>query len=63
MTCVFTAFFDIAENVFVVVQVAVEDEEHGELRKDKTQLVRKREDVHSCSFVLFLQPYKLFSPC
>lgn len=32
---VFTAGFDAVENVAVTVQVAVEDEYHGELRKDK----------------------------
>lgn len=44
---------DIAENVVVVMQVAVEDENHGELREDKTQLMRKgeREQRDSCSFV------------
>lgn len=43
MSRVFTAGFDIVENVAVVAQVAVEDEQHGKLRKDKTQLRRKRE--------------------
>lgn len=61
MTCVFTAGSDIAENVFVVTQVVVEDEKHGELRKDKTQLVRKREKTGTRAH-LFLQLYKLLSP-
>lgn len=40
--CVFTAVFDFAENVFVLMQVAVEDETHGELGKDQTELKWKR---------------------
>ncbi len=40
--CVFTAVFDIAENMFVAIQAAIEDEQHGELREDKTQLMRKK---------------------
>lgn len=43
MTCVVTAGVDIIENVLVIVQGAVEDEAHGELREDKTQLARKRQ--------------------
>ena len=49
--CVFTTVFDFAENVFVVMQVAVEDETHGELGEDKTQLMRKREKTGTHVFV------------
>lgn len=41
--CSFTTAFDIAESVIVVMQVAVEDETHGELCKDKTQLRTENE--------------------
>lgn len=38
MICVFTAGLDTLENVLVVVQVGIENEYHGELSEDKTQL-------------------------
>lgn len=42
-TCAFTAVFDFAEDVTVIMQVAVKDETHGKLSEDKTELMRKRE--------------------
>lgn len=41
--CVFTTGFDVEKNVLVIMQVVMEDETHGELRKDKTQLMRRTE--------------------
>lgn len=43
MICVFTTGLDTLENVLVVVQVGIEDEHHGELSEDKTQLRMKKE--------------------
>lgn len=44
---VFTAVFHLGEDVGVVMEVnAVEDEGHGELGEDKTQLMQKKRFAH-----------------
>ena len=56
---VFTAGLDIGENVCVVMQVFVEDEAHGELSEDETQLMRKRKKTEGITSPMLNTTYNI----
>ncbi len=56
--CDFTTLMDIGENVLAGLKVAVEDKKHGELRKDKAQLMRRRKGERR---LICFHSYKYFS--